>query len=201
MQHQGYFIEATPKDVATFERTFRNDDPRLDFIRRQTLKTGERYTSTYLIDLQNKLLAAKDEFSREQRAIMQTLVDHLLEAHEALGIFFHLIGCLDLEVHMAQFVAHQQWVRPQFHEGYDLEIIDGRHPVVEHYLPSHEQFIPNSVSLTQDSFIHLITGPNMGGKSTFLRQNALIVLLAQAGLFVPATSAKLPLVDGIYARI
>lgn len=201
VQHQGYFVEATPKDVATFERTFRSDDPKLNFIRRQTLKTGERYTSTYLIDLQNKLLAAKEEFAREQRVIMQTLIAHLLEANEALGIFFHLIGCLDLEVHMAQFVTQQQWVRPQFHEGYDIEIIDGRHPVVEHFLPPSEHFIPNSVALREDAFIHLITGPNMGGKSTFLRQNALIVLLAQAGLYVPATSAKLPLVDGIYARI
>ena len=102
---------------------------------------------------------------------------------------------------MSQFIEANQWVRPTFHDGYQLEIIEGRHPVVEHFLPPHEQFIPNSVCLTEDSFVHLITGPNMGGKSTFLRQNALIVLLAQAGLYVPAKQAKLPLVDGIYARI
>jgi DNA mismatch repair protein MutS len=201
VQHQGYFVEATPKDVIAFEKHFRQDDPQLNFLRRQTLKTWERYTSTYLVDLQTKLLAAKEEFSREQHKILQELVVALSEANVALGELFSALWALDLEVHMAQFIESNQWVRPTFHDGYALEIIDGRHPVVEHFLPPHEQFIPNSVKLTEDACMHLITWPNMGGKSTFLRQNALIVLLAQAGLYVPAKQAHLPIVDGIYARI
>ncbi|NOZ43660.1 MAG: hypothetical protein GXP45_00540 [bacterium] len=98
----------------------------------------------------------------------------------------------------------KQFCKPEIHPNYELDIHKARHPIIEEYLPIDEPFISNDLHMQKNDdtgYTHIITGPNMGGKSTFLRQNALIILMAHAGLFVPAESAKIPLVDAIFARI
>ena len=134
-------------------------------------------------------------------ALLQDLLAQLGELHDTCSEFYAWIGELDLAVSMATLAIERDWVAPVMSTERRLEIFQGRHPVVEAFLDVDEQFVPNDTVITREEFFHLITGPNMGGKSTYLRQCALIVLLAHAGLYVPAKSAMIPLVDGIFARV
>src|SRR5690606_16203300 len=110
------------------------------------------------------------------------------------------VAALDVLASFAQLAERRDYVRPEVHTGYRLEIIAGRHPVVETMMP-REEFIPNDVVLDEDARVMILTGPNMAGKSTLLRQVGLIQLLAQVGSYVPAASAKLPVVDRIFTRV
>lgn len=199
--NQGYFIEVTPKDISTFESFIDHTDQEFDFVRRQTLKGGERYMSTYLEELQVRILSAKEQLQQREAAILQNIIQQLSQYTESFLQFCHIVAQIDLTASFAVFSLLHEWTRPQLDKWYDLTIEKWKHPVVEKYLPVSEQFIPNDIHLTSKHFFHLITGPNMWGKSTFLRQTALITLLAHAWLYVPATYAKIWLVDGIFARV
>ena len=111
------------------------------------------------------------------------------------------IATLDVLAALAESAVRNKYVKPEINNSLEIEINEGRHPVVEQTLPQGTRFIPNDIKLGGNSFIHVITGPNMSGKSTFLRQTAIIVLMAQMGSFVPASSAKIGLVDRIFTRI
>jgi DNA mismatch repair protein MutS len=172
-----------------------------DYERRQTLTNAERYVTPALKARESEVLAAEDKLrAREHdlfvdlRSFASGYVRQLQDAAEALGR-------LDAECALAEAASRYGWVRPEMEDSDRLAIEAGRHPVVERMLPRGE-FVPNPVRLdAARRQILLLTGPNMGGKSTYLRQIALIVVLAQAGSFVPATSATIGLVDRLFTRV
>jgi len=170
-----------------------------DYQRRQTLKNAERYVIPELKALEEKVLSAQERIQGVERelyaALLKTIVDQLTELQICAGA----LAELDLLANFAERAVALDYVRPILTDQPGIEIEAGRHPVVEQI--SDEVFIENSLSLTPDRRMLLITGPNMGGKSTFMRQNAVIVLMAHAGCCVPARSAMIGPIDRIFTRI
>lgn len=199
--NQWYFLEVTKKDSQIIERSFQKDNPKSDFVRRQTLKTWERYVTTYLQELQTSILDAQDRLHQCYESVRSELVEHIRSNYDVLMKLSDYISTLDVAISLWRHSKQYGRCKPRMHEKFELVIEQGKHPVVDAYLPRHEQFIPNDLHCDRTSFFHLITWPNMGGKSTYLRQNAIIVLLAHCGCRVPAKSADIPLVDGIFARV
>ena len=227
--NQGYFLEVTNKDISIFEEKlskinseFRiqnsenNNEWKLKFdvVRRNTLKGGQRYSSPYLENLEEKILQAKDELSRIEREFLEQAKSKITEWTKELHEFAEWIAWLDLFVAQAILAYERHYTKPMFVKNDTMHIIEARHPVIEEFLPLDQQFIPNDLQLdawrmthdawwttTDNWFLHIITGPNMWGKSTYLRQNALIVLMAHCGLFVPAKECQLPVMDALFARI
>ena len=146
---------------------------------------------------------AKDQLVVREQAVLEKIKNHILAHSEQLHTFAQYIARLDVYTSHAIFAQEKRWSMPEFADTVGIQIKEGRHPVIEKYLPIDQHFIPNDMDIGNEKagVIHIITGPNMGGKSTFLRQNALIVLLAHCGLFVPAEHARIGLVDGIFARV
>ena len=167
------------------------------FIRRQTLVGGERFTTPRLDEIQGKILSAKDDAARKEREIYSSLLEKAYALREDIEEMGRIISTLDFYSSLATISSEMKWTAPLVEEDAPLLIEDGRHPVVEAYV---ESYIPNSFS-TEKSRFSLITGPNMAGKSTYLREIALIVLLAHVGSFVPAASATIPLTDKIFCRV
>lgn len=205
--NQWYMIDVTPKHIATIESK-KTDDSDYNFIRMQTLKTGQRYMTETLDGLQKEILSARDRADRRQGEILTTTQQIIADHHLPLRQLADAIAWLDIYTSMARYAREHRYICPEIITSWTLlgqTIIDqGRHPVIEAHLDSRESFIPNDLTISQgkskDS-LHIITWPNMGGKSTYLRQNALIILMAQCGLRVPATRAQISLVDGIFARV
>ncbi|HEV7785121.1 MAG TPA: DNA mismatch repair protein MutS, partial [Thermoanaerobaculia bacterium] len=188
----GYYLEVTR---ANQERV------PADYIRKQTLVNAERYVTPEIKELEEQILSAEErqihleqEFFRKLTAVVATSAQGLTALADALGT-------LDALTSFAEVAARHRYVRPRMlAAGEPLSIRDGRHPVVEQ--ASRDVFVPNDVDLEPErSQIVLLTGPNMGGKSTYLRQVALIVLMAQAGSFVPADEAVIGVVDRIFTRV
>ena len=185
-----------------------NDRAPADYDRKQTLVGAERFTSPELKEYERKVLDADERILEIERRLYAELREQI--AHEAprLRRTAAAIAQLDVLVNFARIAAAGNFTRPTFTEEQpgergDLLIAGGRHPVIERLLSARgERFVPNDLFLDDKTqSLLLITGPNMGGKSTYLRQTALIVILAQIGSFVPATQAKLPIVDRIFTRI
>jgi DNA mismatch repair protein MutS len=188
----GYFIEVTKANMSAVPR---------HFIRRQSLVGGERYTTDKLIELETQLNTAEDSIVELERhlflAVREEAKTRLTELLSA-GAFLADIDALQS---LAQAATLHGFTRPGVGEEARLFIAEGRHPVVENYLPAGE-FVPNGIELGgADNFFALITGPNMAGKSTYLRQTALIVIMAQMGSFVPAREAEIGIVDKIFCRV
>lgn len=162
-------------------------------IRRQTLKGAQRYVSPYLDTLQERILHAKDELVVREQGVLEQLKQQIMKHMEQLQDFAQHIAWLDVYTSHAIFAHEKRFCMPQLVQERGINIQQARHPVIEKYLPLDQQFIPNNLHIgnTETGDIHIITGPNMGGKSTFLRQNALIVLLAHCGLCVPAEKATI----------
>ncbi|MCX6823949.1 MAG: DNA mismatch repair protein MutS [candidate division SR1 bacterium] len=208
--NQGYFLEVVNKDIQHFEEKLSKVDAGLDerfnVVRRNTLKGGQRYSSPYLENLEVSILKAKDDLRTVEFELLHQAQQKIAEGMKSLNEFAERIAWLDLFVSQALLAKEKHFVKPIFINEDTLTIVEGRHPVIEKYLPLDQQFIPNDLLLNgksdaEEGFLHIITGPNMGGKSTYLRQNALIVLMAHCGLFVPAKECKLGIVDAIFARI
>lgn len=188
----GYYIEVTKGNLANVPS---------HFIRRQSLVGAERYTTDRLAELESKINGAQERIIDIEKNIFIEIRDSLKQFIPALLECASEISRIDCLASLAQTATEQGFTKPQIEEEEDIEIINGRHPVVEICLP-YGDFVPNSISLSRKSnWFILITGPNMAGKSTVLRQTALIVLLAHMGSFVPAESAKIGLVDKIYCRV
>ncbi len=169
-----------------------------DYRRRQTLKNAERYITPELKAFEDKALSAKDRALALEKSLFEELLD-LLGAHVAqLQKIARALAQTDVLTCFASLATRHAWCRPEFVEETLLEFEDGRHPVVEAQI---EHFIPNGTRLSPGRRLLLITGPNMGGKSTYMRQVALITLLAHVGSFVPARSARLGPIDQIFTRI
>lgn len=169
------------------------------YTRLQTLTNRERYTTQELRDLEYDLNRAQSSLEGIESELFAAVCAQVEQYVPLLRKKVQYLANLDAYTAFARIAYERQYVRPVFHETRDIIIIDGRHPVVE--MLCKEPFIPNTVSLTDEQQLWIITGPNMGGKSTYMRQTALIVLMAHMGSFVPAQSAHIPLVDRIFTRI
>lgn len=171
------------------------------YVRRQTLVNAERYTCDELKDLEEKILGAREKIVALQRSLFQGLVEKVLEETDLLRVWAKAVSTLDMLAGFAEAAAKNRYTRPQMEEGGPMELRESRHPVVE-ALFREEIFVPNDVLLNNsDRHLAILTGPNMAGKSTFIRQTGLIQVMAQAGSFVPAAYARLPLADRIFTRI
>lgn len=190
----GYFIELTQVQAAQAPA---------DYIRRQTLKNAERYITPELKAFEDKALSAKSRSLARERQLYSDLLEQVNE--QLFGLQTSSSACAELDVlcALACTADRDQWCCPQINEASGLYIEGGRHPVVEQVVTRlrGEAFVPNDLHLTPEQRMLIITGPNMGGKSTYMRQTALIVLLAQIGSYVPASRAEIGLVDRIFTRI
>ena len=170
-----------------------------DYIRRQTLKNNERYITPELKEYDDKVLTAQSKSLALEKKLYDELIENISPYLEELINLAKLLSNLDMLISFAQVSSEQGYTRPSFTKENQLEIIEGRHPIIE--VACKDPFIPNSLELNNDTQILLITGPNMGGKSTYMRQCALICIMAYAGCFVPAQKAIIPQIDCIYTRI
>jgi DNA mismatch repair protein MutS len=174
-----------------------------DFERKQTLVNAERFTTPELKDYERKVLAADESIAEIERRLFADLRLWIAAQAARLRRTAAAIAQLDVLGNFARLAASRNYTRPEFNDDAQIMIVAGRHPVIEQLLEQRgERFVPNDLFLDQTTQqILLITGPNMGGKSTYLRQAALIVLMAQMGSFVPANQARLPITDRIFTRI
>lgn len=191
----GYYIEISKAKI------YSDLIPR-DYERRQTLTNVERYTTPELKEHEARILSAEERIEEMERSIYTDVLRQLSVFYAPLMTTATAVAKVDVLLCLAEVAAHQGYVRPMLEQGDNLEVMGGRHPVVEYTLDG-DVFIPNdSLMEAEDGArILLLTGPNMAGKSTYLRQVALITLLAQIGSFVPARSARIGLVDRIFTRV
>lgn len=187
----GYYLEIS--------KAYKGDVPE-HFIRRQTLVNSERYITPELKELEDKLLSASEKRKTLEYNLFQSLRETLAKARSRFLFMAGVIAGLDYWQSLAEAARVNDWNRPELHEDMDVEIEAGRHPVVEDSMGA-ANYIPNSLSIGQDRRILLITGPNMAGKSTVLRQVAIMTIMAQIGSYVPARSARLGLVDRVFSRV
>jgi DNA mismatch repair protein MutS len=188
----GYYIEISKGQSAKAPASY---------TRKQTLTNAERYITPELKELETRILSAEEKMLRLEASLFGELRDEAIGFHAPLLRLSELLSELDGFQSLASVAAMHDFVKPKVDFSHDLEIVDGRHPVLAALLPSGT-FVANSLTLNaRDPQILILTGPNMAGKSTYLRQNALIALLAQIGSFVPAKSARVGVVDKILTRI
>ena len=189
----GYYIEV---------RNTHRDKVPSDWIRKQTLVSAERYITEELKVYEEKILGAEDRIYDIETRIFNDLVLEILNYIQPVQLDSAIVARLDCLQSFAVISGENAYVRPQLDDSGKIEIHDGRHPVIEKQLPAGESYIPNDLSLDrEDQQIIILTGPNMSGKSALLRQTALIVLMAQTGCFVPASAARIGIVDKIFTRV
>ncbi|GAB5465459.1 MAG: DNA mismatch repair protein MutS [Candidatus Kapaibacteriales bacterium] len=192
----GYYIEISRVNSDKL------DLEALGLNRRQTLANTERYISEELSEFEQKIYSADDEILRIERAILTDLGIELTNWLEKLQKLSHALGKIDTIASFAEISADKGFVRPEINNSKILQIEEGKHPIVDNNLPHGVQFVANDTNLDdEESRFIVLTGPNMSGKSCYLRQNGIIVLLAQSGCFVPAKSASIGLVDRIFTRV
>lgn len=202
--HQQFgFLAEVP--AAAGERLLREgarDGPRAP-VHRQTMANAMRFTCTALAELDRRVAEAGEQAGRRERMVAQHLRRLCLAAAPGIAAAAAAMAELDVHAAAAELAADGRWCRPEITDRADFAVVAGRHPVVEAALARARgpAFVPNDCDLSPGRRLCLLTGPNMAGKSTFLRQNALLVILAQAGLFVPAESARLGLVDRLFSRV
>lgn len=173
-----------------------------DYDRKQTLVNAERFTTPELKELEAKILEAEERILAIEREVFNELRAFTASQAALIRAAAAAVAEIDVDAALAQTAVDNRYTRPRFSETGEMRLVASRHPVVEKLAERESQrFIPNDLYLDDKEFIAVITGPNMGGKSTYLRQAALISILAQMGSFVPAESAVLPLVDRVYTRI
>jgi DNA mismatch repair protein MutS len=189
----GYYIEV---------RNTHKDKVPEQWIRKQTLVNAERYITEELKEYETKILGAEEKIGKLEHELFAELISSMLDYIQPIQLNAQLIAQIDCLSSFAAIAKQNNYVRPQLDESTDLEIKNGRHPVIEKQLPIGEEYIANDVVLTRNlQQIIMITGPNMSGKSAILRQTALIVLLAQMGSYVPAQHARVGIVDKIFTRV
>ncbi|UNU44322.1 DNA mismatch repair protein MutS [Sphingopyxis sp. YF1] len=192
----GYHVEVPAKHADALMA------PESGFTHRQTLAGVVRFNSSDLHDAASRVTQAGVHAIAAEAAHLEALTAAAVARREAIAASCDVLARLDVAAALADHAMSHNWCRPDLVDGPCLDVTGGRHPVVEAALAkSGERFVPNDVALSQADRLWLVTGPNMGGKSTFLRQNALIVVLAQAGGFVPASAVKLGLVDRLFSRV
>ena len=189
----GYYIEV---------RNTHRDKVPADWVRKQTLVSAERYITQELKEYEEKILGAEERILVIEARLFAELVTAVAEYIPAIQVDANLVAQLDCLHAFTQVSLENRYNRPEVDDSLDIDIKDGRHPVIETQLPPGEEYVPNDIALSNDGQqIMIITGPNMAGKSALLRQTALIVLMAQIGCFVPATRARIGIVDKIFTRV
>ncbi|MEM9258973.1 MAG: DNA mismatch repair protein MutS, partial [Bacteroidota bacterium] len=189
----GYYLEVTNK--------YKNQAPE-EWTRKQTLTNAERYITEELKVLEDKILNAEEKILQREEELYEELVVWLQQYIAPVQANAALIGKLDCLLSFAKLANRNRYVEPELDDSKDIDIAQGRHPVIEKQLAVGEQYVPNDVRLDPDGQqIIMITGPNMSGKSALLRQTALICLMAQMGSFVPAEKARIGLVDRVFTRV
>jgi DNA mismatch repair protein MutS len=190
----GYYIEVSKSNLHAIPS---------DYLRKQTIAGGERFVTPALKEHEEKVLGADERIIERELELFETLRRTVAAEATRIQTSARSLATLDVLAALAEGAALNNYIKPQVHDGDEIAVVDGRHPVVERRTASAgEPFAPNDVNLDAGAHqIIILTGPNMGGKSTYLRQTALICLMVQAGSFVPAREAKLGLVDRIFARV
>lgn len=189
----GYFIEITKSNLSSL--------PEGRYERKQTLANAERFITPELKETETLILEAEEKSQDLEYQLFLEIREEIKKSIARLQQLAKAVSAIDVLQGFATVSEQYQYICPELQNNYhEIELIDGRHPVVEKVL-GQQKYIPNSVVMDQDTTILLITGPNMSGKSTYMRQLALIVIMAQIGCFVPASSAKLPIFDQIFTRI
>ena len=189
----GYYIEV---------RNTHKDKVPQEWIRKQTLVNAERYITEELKEYETKILGAEEKIAKIEQEIFSKLLQYIIQFVQIVQENAQIIAKIDCLLSFSVLAIDNNYVRPQMDESTDLEIKNGRHPVIEKQLPIDQTYIANDVVLNRNQQqIIMITGPNMSGKSAILRQTALIVLLAQMGSYVPAQNAKIGIVDKIFTRV
>ncbi|MEL0195813.1 MAG: DNA mismatch repair protein MutS [Rhodobiaceae bacterium] len=171
------------------------------FIHRQTTAQTVRFTTTELAELERDLSTAADRALARELEIFESLRAQALAEADQLGAAARALAAIDVAMASAALAQKRNFCRPEIRDDLSFEIVRGRHPVIETMLSGGDNFIPNDCRLGDAGQIWLVTGPNMAGKSTFLRQNAHIAIMAQAGLFVPAETASIGVIDRIFSRV
>ncbi|MEM6781674.1 MAG: DNA mismatch repair protein MutS [Pseudomonadota bacterium] len=196
----GYFIDVTARHAdKLMVKDGENDNP---FIHRQTLANNVRFTTAELSELERDIASAAEKSVAMELDFFAQFCENVNESSENIGIIARGLASLDVFSALAELAISENYTRPKIDDSLSFDIVGGRHPVVEHALKKqNESFVPNNCNLSDNQRLWLLTGPNMAGKSTFLRQNALITILAQIGSFVPAESAHIGLVDRCFSRV
>ena len=187
----GYFIEVSNSNSHLVPN---------DYQRRQTLAGAERYVTPSLKEYEERVLTSAERVEVRERELFEALRSRIASEISRLQSVARIIAELDVLASLAEVAQREGYVRPELTDDFSLEITAGRHPVVERMMP-REKFIPNDVVLSEDARMIILTGPNMAGKSTILRQIGLIVLMAQIGSFVPASRARIGVVDRLFTRV
>ncbi len=187
----GYYIEVSKSYV---------DQVPEEYIRKQSLVNAERYITPELKEYESQVLNAEERIRELENRLFNQICSTLAKSSKNILRLSYSLSVLDVLLSFGQIASENNYCKPEINTSKEIEIKDGRHPVVEK-TQSGISFVPNDILFNDDQIIHIITGPNMSGKSTYLRQTALIVLLAQIGSFVPASSARIGLVDRIFTRI
>ncbi len=185
----GYFIEIPKSQI--------NKIPEI-FIHKQTLVNASRYVTIELNEFEQEILEAEWKKAEREYELFLEIRDKLLNSFNEIKKLSDKTAFIDFTSSMSEIAYSSNFVKPEFNKKYNFNVIWWRHPVIEQ---SEKDFISNDLNLSSNKFVHIITWPNMWGKSTFLRQNALIVLLAHIGSFVPARKAVVPITDKIFSRI
>ncbi len=187
----GYHIEISPSHATKVP---------YDFIHRQTMASSLRYTTVELGDLEKEIDSAASQSLALELSIFDQLVQAVQDHHQPLLRLAHALAHLDVACTLAELAVERHYVRPDLEPSLVFDVKGGRHPVVEQCL-TDSSFVGNDVHMNEERHVLLVTGPNMAGKSTYLRQNALIAILAQIGSFVPAEKAQIGIVDRIFSRV
>ncbi len=187
----GYYIEVSKAQTSMVPD---------HYIRKQTLVNGERYITNELKDMEARILGARERITALEYNIFSEVADFVAKNEDIIRLYSSIIATLDVFASLADVACTNNYVCPEVDNSDIIDIIDSRHPVVEKYIDSF--FVPNDVHMdNKENRAMLITGPNMAGKSTYMRQLALIVIMAQAGSFVPAKSARIGIIDKIFTRV
>ncbi len=206
VMNQWYFIEITNKDIETFETNLAalaiQSAEKYNVVKRNTLKWWQRYSSEFLDSIQEKVLSAREWLASKEFAILNEIKNTIWTMTNEIYEFANVVAWFDLYTSHAIFASENNLVKAEYIDNWELKIKNGRHLVIEKFLDKNDQFIPNDLVMNDEKwFLHVVTWPNMGGKSTFLRQNALIVLMTHCGLYVPASQVQMPIIDWIFARV
>ncbi len=186
----GYYIEISKGNIPNIKEEF-------NYIRKQTLSNQERFITPELKEMEDKILNSTERSLKLEQYLFSELVQKIAHYLYELQEISFALASLDVLVALASISLDHHYVRPEIHIGFNLDVKEGRHPILE----TQTQYVSNSTNIQSEQPIHILTGPNMGGKSTYMRQLALLIVLAQMGSYVPAKKASLPLVDALFTRM
>lgn len=190
----GYYIEVTKTNLSQIQ-------PEFGYVRKQTLANAERFITEELKEKEDAIVHAQERSVRLEQELFNHLLNQIKVYLPKLHDLAHALATIDVLYSLAEISGENGYIRPQFHEKAHFELTEARHPILEKLMKKNGHYVSNDLLMDETNSILMITGPNMGGKSTYMRQTALLVIMAQLGCFVPAKKAVLPIFDQIFTRI